>query len=681
MYMSHVPHVHREVSVWKWIEMCVTRWHWLVPVMLALMVVVLLFCVLSTTWLVRRRAQRRRAVPYYWENFGRSMLHAENKLHRDFFDDSFPLSGEQKSGIQDLMNRTCKLGDKGYRLIHARRIESSKLWLQYRRKLREIQKCRGVCDFEGLGEPCLREAVEELDLPELVPFSHRDVASDFCEAFLWLGAKPETALKIISCDALLDDTSKVSGNNARFGFGWYFAEDVSAAHQHAESGQHLYSDCYAMLLCRVILGRQRLVHEVPGAATLDLELPSASAGWSSRAGSSGDLMWVDGHPGVGSGSEETLSPENSGCRAETATVPATSSSRRHSRLGWPFTRLVNRSRTCSTEDYDSTLAELPGQPREFIVYDSTQVYPEYALVYEQCEPEELECDAEAAISYWERARSMFFGGYYPPYWTHCHSASSSAFHEMYPATTFTTVLQELADATWKHKWTRDRLGGNGLPIPKGDPNGDMPVGIRILKGWRVEDSQLWGRYRAYLQGVQSNREKCQEINVKTTAALRWAVRRRLKGEVNEAYLWHGSSPRAVMGIATEGFNLDLSGSNVGAMFGKGAYFAECSSKADEYSRDDKEGYFRGCFAVLLCRAVVGEAQVLQRADYDAAERVGHSMSFDATVGDRESAVGTYKEFVVPTADAIYPEYAVIYERLYRADRRRAASMASRSVRS
>lgn len=320
--------------------------------------------------------------------------------------------------------------------------------------------------------------------------------------------------------------------------------------------------------------------------------------------------------------------------------------------------------------YDSTLAELKDQPREFVVYDSRQVYPEYALVYTTCNPDHLEHGVDPP-TYWEHARSMFFGNVYPPYWQNCRPDSGMDFHEMFPAMRFKNVLQELASDTWKNKWTRDRLGGNGQPIPKGDPHGDMPSGIQVLQGWRVESAELWMRYFSFMQRVHAGRRQCTDLCIKTTTALKWNARRRLKSDLNETYLWHGTSPRAVMGIATAGFNLDLTGTNVGAMFGRGAYFAECASKADEYSRDDKEGYFQGCFAMLLCRVIVGEAQVLQKADYHAHERLGSGESFDSTVGDRESAVGTYREFVVPEADAIYPEYAIIYERVYNNARPRA----------
>ena len=38
--------------------------------------------------------------------------------------------------------------------------------------------------------------------------------------------------------------------------------------------------------------------------------------------------------------------------------------------------------------------------------------------------------------------------------------------------------------------------------------------------------------------------------------------------------------------------------------------------------------------------------------------------YDSVLGDRVSAVGTYKEFVFYEEQAIYPEYLVLYNRLY-----------------
>merc|ERR1719487_533138 len=75
----------------------------------------------------------------------------------------------------------------------------------------------------------------------------------------------------------------------------------------------------------------------------------------------------------------------------------------------------------------------------------------------------------------------------------------------------------------------------------------------------------------------------------------------LQSELNEVYLWHGTFVRTALSIAQKGFDIDLAGSSRGTMYGRGAYFAESSTKADEYARDEPDGFYAGIFALLLCR--------------------------------------------------------------------------------
>jgi len=55
----------------------------------------------------------------------------------------------------------------------------------------------------------------------------------------------------------------------------------------------------------------------------------------------------------------------------------------------------------------------------------------------------------------------------------------------------------------------------------------------------------------------------------------------LVGEINECYLFHGTKSDNVDAIEQKGFDFRVGGDN--AMFGKGAYFAESSTKADQYA--------------------------------------------------------------------------------------------------
>ena len=45
-----------------------------------------------------------------------------------------------------------------------------------------------------------------------------------------------------------------------------------------------------------------------------------------------------------------------------------------------------------------------------------------------------------------------------------------------------------------------------------------------------------------------------------------------------------------------------------------------------------------------------------------------SAGYDSILGDRERAVGTYREFVVFNNSACYPEYIVLYRRVGRSSK-------------
>lgn len=66
------------------------------------------------------------------------------------------------------------------------------------------------------------------------------------------------------------------------------------------------------------------------------------------------------------------------------------------------------------------------------------------------------------------------------------------------------------------------------------------------------------------------------------------------------------------------------------------------------------------YALLTCRVALGRPFVtLQGGNF--ADKVS-SGEFDCVLGDREKAVGTFREFVIFHEESIYPEYAVFYRR-------------------
>merc|ERR1712187_259140 len=70
-------------------------------------------------------------------------------------------------------------------------------------------------------------------------------------------------------------------------------------------------------------------------------------------------------------------------------------------------------------------------------------------------------------------------------------------------------------------------------------------------------------------------------------------------------------------------------------------------------------------AMLVCRVLVGRCHIVQQpGDHTPVMIAGEA---ETVIGDREAAVCTYREFVVGSGARIYPEFAVIYQRVFSKD--------------
>jgi len=185
---------------------------------------------------------------------------------------------------------------------------------------------------------------------------------------------------------------------------------------------------------------------------------------------------------------------------------------------------------------------------------------------------------------------------------------------------------------------------------------------------------MWARYVEAKARVAAGRPNgCKPVNeldgnpakgfVKTQESLESSFIKQLDPSLNEHFLWHGTTPEGALGISTNGFRIALAGSRAGTYFGRGCYFAECSSKSDEYAREG-DNLLAGVFALLLCRVTCGSLFRTTEPDGKAIEVALESRDYDAVLGDREASAGTFREFVVYDEELVYPEFVVLYERKY-----------------
>jgi hypothetical protein len=251
-------------------------------------------------------------------------------------------------------------------------------------------------------------------------------------------------------------------------------------------------------------------------------------------------------------------------------------------------------------------------------------------------------------------KALFMGVTFPTYWQNPQVLSlkqavaiASCDHDEIAA------MQHIFDHTFKRVLTRDRSYD-----PLADSE-EMPYRLEVVHAFRSENANLHRNFserRLEYTGPTHLQPKTLDAGAHLNSRL----------GVGEALLYHGTNPSSAMGILKNGFVLNHAGKSTGTMFGSGMYLAECSSKSDEYARDDNGGTYPGLMALLVCRCLVGNPSVVQEpGDYTSKAK---EQGFDCVVGDRESKVGTYREFIFFDERQVIPEYAVIYRRQYDASK-------------
>nr|VZI37613.1 unnamed protein product [Spirometra erinaceieuropaei] len=164
--------------------------------------------------------------------------------------------------------------------------------------------------------------------------------------------------------------------------------------------------------------------------------------------------------------------------------------------------------------------------------------------------------------------------------------------------------------------------------------------FHVLEISRIRNRRLWDRYL----------HRCAEIAEDCA------------GHCNERFLFHGSP--FLHSIVTKGF--DERHAYIGGMFGAGIYFAENSSKSNQYIYGIGGGSgcpnhkSRSCYVcprqMLLCRVALGRSFIQFNA-----MKVAHAPPGHHSVVGRPSAGGlNFAEYVVYRGEQAYPEYRITY---------------------
>jgi len=205
-------------------------------------------------------------------------------------------------------------------------------------------------------------------------------------------------------------------------------------------------------------------------------------------------------------------------------------------------------------------------------------------------------------------------------------------------------MQQLVDNTFKC-WGKAR---DSLPL-------SVPDALTVKSVVHVEKQKLYSQFTGRRADIGEVLHLCPTKPFEMRMPC-------ITEDINEYWLWHGTTPEAAKKIINRGFDLSRAGSGGGSLFGKGICFAESSLKADFYAKAADE---RGWYVLLLCRVVLGRVRYCDDPDPDTDELENScalGRAFHAVVGDREKIAGSFREVVVFDERQIYPEYMVWYTR-------------------
>jgi len=224
---------------------------------------------------------------------------------------------------------------------------------------------------------------------------------------------------------------------------------------------------------------------------------------------------------------------------------------------------------------------------------------------------------------------------------------------------YKTLIQGLFDHTFQDRPDR-HLGGSG----KHQPNQlnvvkvlQLPDGFRSI--YREE-------YFDKCEDIRITHNDIQQIATSSDGHA-GALTEELDDSVNEKYLFHATHPGVAEAILMTRVMVPTPAHRAahGHMYGPGAYFAESSTKSDQYARPTSDGLY----PMLVNRVVLGRMKTTkaEHPDADALTRECKSGQYESVCGDRMklrdgTRAAKYREFIVYDEAQSIPEYLVWYRR-------------------
>eukprot|EP01119_Soliformovum_irregulare_P014845 TRINITY_DN4097_c0_g1_i1.p1 TRINITY_DN4097_c0_g1~~TRINITY_DN4097_c0_g1_i1.p1 ORF type:complete len:497 (-),score=101.57 TRINITY_DN4097_c0_g1_i1:89-1579(-) len=239
------------------------------------------------------------------------------------------------------------------------------------------------------------------------------------------------------------------------------------------------------------------------------------------------------------------------------------------------------------------------------------------------------------------------------------------------------------------KMMNTNVGAHGHRF--GTVRGKDPAGFLVRRVVRIQSADLWSRYEFVRNQIRKQcRFKMTEKEGSRYMSKKPALIPLLDPSTNEYQMFHGTRPEVADILKKKGFDERVASTN--GMFGAGLYFAENSSKSNQYvpcPQCGKGAIFTPdvcrckepiLYSMFLCRVLLGDMHIA--INYNSKKYKGTDLRwpvrrpppisedsfelYDSVMGESKENGGDvlqYREFIVYDRYQVYPEYLIYYERL------------------
>ena len=200
-----------------------------------------------------------------------------------------------------------------------------------------------------------------------------------------------------------------------------------------------------------------------------------------------------------------------------------------------------------------------------------------------------------------------------------------------------------------------------LGLGRNNRRGETHSGLEVVQVLRVEHTDLWEAYTLQRRQMHERLSRQDLPNITPCCVTPGLGTELLSASVNETHLFHGTQRKWANLIVSQGMDERVCSWGLN---GAGLYFAENSSKSDEYMTEDADGLCD----LFICRVLMGAPHIRTTRTTEEEQAARRPPCVEGHVSCKEEHVSTDsilaelqnkpREFVVYDRSRVYPEYLV-----------------------